>query len=112
MTLRDDDIITERAVTRRSFISRVGAAVVGAASLVIGSEAASALALKDSDTGRPPDNKGKSGSDHDKREPGDAKGSKEKPPKKSHDSDTGRPPDNKAKSGSDHDKREPGDSKS
>ena len=105
MSLNDDEIVTTRVNSRRSFLSRVGAVVLGAAAVVLGSPAPSSAA-RDTDQGRPPDNKAKSNSDHDKREPGDPKGGK-----KSHDSDQGRPPDNKAKSNSDHDKRERGDPK-
>lgn len=103
MSLKDEEIITTKATTRRSFLSRVGAVVLGGAAVVLGTESSRAEVL-DNDTGRPPDNKGVQHPDHDKREPGDSK-------KKTKDSDQGRAPDNKASKGSDHDKREPGDPK-
>jgi len=103
MSLKDDEIITTKITSRRSFLSRVGAVVLGGAAVVLGSESSRAETL-DSDTGRPPDNKAGKNPDHDKREPGDTK-------KKTKDSDQGRAPDNKAGKNSDHDKREPGDPK-
>jgi hypothetical protein len=104
MSLNDDEIITTKATSRRSFLSRVGTVALGSAAVIIGSSSAQGSSTADGDTGRPPDNKAGKNPDHDKRESGDTK-------KKSKDSDQGRAPDNKAGKNSDHDKRERGDPK-
>jgi hypothetical protein len=106
VSLRDEDIVTTKLSSRRSFLSRVGTVVLGSAAVILGSGSAPAREIGDTDTGRPPDNKAGKNPDHDKREPGDPK-KKEK----TKDSDQGRAADNKAGKNPDSDKRERGDPK-
>jgi hypothetical protein len=97
VSLRDEDIVTAKVSSRRSFLSRVGTVVLGSAAVILGSGSA---------PGREIDNKAGKNPDHDKREPGDPK-KKEK----TKDSDQGRAADNKAGKNPDSDKRERGDPK-
>ena len=112
MGLKDEDIVTTRA-GRRSFLARMGVALIGSTAVALGTRSSSAA---DTDRGRPADSKvhdsdKKDKTDHDKREPGDPK-----TPARSKDTDRGRPADSKVhdsdkRDKTDHDKREPGDPK-
>lgn len=83
LPLKDDQIVTERRMPRRSFLTATGAILAGAAAIVAGTRATSLLASPQSD---PDSKKGKSDPDKKKK-------------KKMND------PDKKKEKGSDPDKK-------
>jgi hypothetical protein len=97
-TLTDDQIVTEKKVQRRSFLSATGIVLAGAAAIVSGVRAtAGGLNADDkprSDPDKPADKK------HDDRDKGD---------RKRDDRDRDKRPDDRDKRPVDPDKRKPGD---